>query len=77
MLCFCPVVDKAAFQPALEAVTALGDMLAWLLERYQKSDFYDLKDLLENHYRIVRTKEKLLTIIGGTELYCDTIIEAV
>ena len=52
-------------------------MLAWLLERYQKSDFYDLKDLLENHYRIVRTKGKLLTIIGGTELYCDTIIEAV
>lgn len=40
-------------------------------------DFYDLKDLLENHYRIVLTKEKLLTIIGGTELYCDTIIEAV
>ena len=46
-------------------------------ERYQKIDFYDLKDLLENHYRIVLTKEKLLTIIGGTELYCDTIIEAV
>ena len=71
------MVDEAAFQPALEAVTALGDKLAWLLERYQKIDFYDLKDLLENHYRIVLTKEKLLTIIGGTELYCDTIIEAV
>jgi hypothetical protein len=55
----------------------LGDMLVWLLEKYQKIDFYDLKDLLENHYGIVLPKEKLLTIIGGTELYYDTIMEAV
>lgn len=55
----------------------LGDMLVWLLEKYQKIDFYDLKDLLENHYGITLPKEKLLTIIGGTELYYDTIMEAV
>ena len=55
----------------------LGDMLVWLLEKYQKIDFYDLKDLLENHYGIMLSKEKLLTIIGGTELYYDTIMEAV
>ena len=55
----------------------LGDMLVWLLEKYQKIDFYDLKDLLENHYGIVLPKEKILTIIGGTELYYDTIMEAV
>lgn len=55
----------------------LGDMLVWLLEKYQKIDFYDLKDLLENHYGIVLPKEKLHTIISGTELYYDTIMEAV
>ena len=55
----------------------LGDMLVWLLEKYQKIDFYDLKDLLENHYGITLPKEKLLTIIDGTELYYDTIMEAV
>jgi hypothetical protein len=55
----------------------LGDMLVWLLEKYQKIDFYDLKDLLENYYGIMLPKEKLLTIIGGTELYYDTIMEAV
>lgn len=55
----------------------LGDMLVWLLETYQKIDFYDLKDLLEDHYGITLPKEKLLTIIGGTELYYDTIMEAV
>ena len=47
------------------------------MEKYQKIDFYDLKDLLENHYGITLPKEKLLTIIGGTELYYDTIMEAV
>ena len=55
----------------------LGDMLVWLLEKYEKIDFYDLQDLLENQYGIVLPKEKLLTIIGGTELYYDTIMEAV
>ena len=55
----------------------LGDMLVWLLEKYQKIDFYDLKELLENHYGITLSNEKLLTIIGGTELYYDTIMEAV
>ena len=55
----------------------LGDMLVWLLGKYQKIDFYELKDLLENHYGIVVPKEKLLTIINGTELYYDTIMEAV
>lgn len=55
----------------------LGDMLVWLLETRQKIDFYDLIDLLENHYGITLPKEKLLTIIGGTDLYYDTIMEAV
>lgn len=55
----------------------LGDMLVWLLEQHQKMDFYDLSDLLENHYGIVLSREKLLAIIAGTELYYDTIMEAV
>ena len=55
----------------------LGDMLVWLLEKYQKIDIYDLLDLLENHYGITVPKEKLHTIISGTELYYDTIMEAV
>lgn len=55
----------------------LGDMLVWLLEKYQKIDIYDLMDLLENHYGIAVPKEKLHTIISGTELYYDTIMEAV
>lgn len=55
----------------------LGDMLVWLLETRQKIDFYDLMDLLENHYGITLPKEKLLTIIGGTDLYYDTIMESV
>ena len=56
---------------------SLGDMLVWLLEKYQKIDFYDLMDLLENHYGITLPKEKILTTIGGTELYYDKIMEAV
>jgi hypothetical protein len=34
-------------------------------------------DLLENHYGITLPKEKILTTIGGTELYYDKIMEAV
>lgn len=55
----------------------LSSMLIWLLEKRQKIDFYDLMDLLESHYGIVLPKEKLLTIIDSTELYYDTIMEAV
>ncbi len=55
----------------------LGGMLVWLLGKYQKIDFYDLMDLLENHYGISVPKEKLLRIIDGTELYFDSIMEAV
>lgn len=55
----------------------LGDMLVWLLGKYQKIDFYDLMDILKNHYGIKLPKDKLITIIGGTELYYDTIMEAV
>lgn len=55
----------------------LGDMLVWLLEKYQKIDIYDLTDLLENHYGIILPKEKLYTIISGAELYYDSIMEAV
>lgn len=55
----------------------LGGMLTWLLEKYQKIDFYDLTDLLEERYGISLPKEKLIEIIHGTELYYDTIMEAV
>ncbi len=55
----------------------LGGMLVWLLEKRQKIDFYDLMDLLENHYGIIIPKEKLRSIIDGTELYYDSIMEAV
>lgn len=54
-----------------------GDMLTWLLEKYQKIDFYDLLDLLENQYGIFLPKEKIIEIINGAELYYDTIMEAV
>lgn len=55
----------------------LGDMLVWLLEKYQKIDLYDLMDLLENHYGIKIPKEKLRSIVDGTDLYYDSIMEAV
>ena len=55
----------------------LGGMLVWLLEKYQKIDFYDLIDLLENHYGIRIPKEKLRIIIDGTDLYYDSIMESV
>jgi hypothetical protein len=56
---------------------SMGGMLVWLLEKYRKIDFYDLQELLEHHYGIVLSKESLLAIIGGTDLYHDTIMEAV
>ena len=55
----------------------LGGMLTCLLEKHKKMDFYDLTDLLKNHYGIVLQKDKLLSIINGTELYYDAIMEAV
>jgi hypothetical protein len=55
----------------------LGGMLTWLLEQYQKVDFYDLMDLLKDRYGISLPREKLIEIIHGTELYYDTIMEAV
>lgn len=55
----------------------LGGMLVWLLGKYQKIDFYDLIDLLENHYGIRIPKEKLRIIIDGTDLYYDSIMESV
>lgn len=55
----------------------LGGMLVWLLEKYQKFDLYDLMDLLENHYGIKIPKEKLRSIVDGTDLYYDSIMEAV
>lgn len=54
-----------------------GDMLVWLLEKYQKIDFYDLWELLENQYGIFLPKEKVVGIINSTELYYDTIMGAV
>ena len=55
----------------------LGGMLVWLLEKSQKIDFYDLIDLLENYYGIRVPKEKFRSIIDGTDLYYDSIMEAV
>ncbi len=55
----------------------LGGMLVWLLEKYQKIDFYDLIDLLESYYGIRIPKEKLRSIIDGTDLYYDSIMESV
>lgn len=55
----------------------LADMLVWLLGKYQKIDFYDLLEMLENQYGIFLPKEKVIEIINGTELYYDTIMEAV
>ena len=55
----------------------LGDMLVWILEVRREIDFYDLMDLLKDHYGITLSKEKLLTVISGTELYYDRIMEAV
>lgn len=52
-------------------------MLVWLLGKYQKIDFYDLVDLLENQYGIFLPKEKIIEFINNTELYYDRIMEAV
>lgn len=54
-----------------------GDMLVWLLDKYQKIDIYDLLDTLKNQYGISLPKEKVIEIINGTELYYDKIMEAV
>jgi len=55
----------------------LADMLVWLLDKYQKIDFYDLLDMLENQYGIFLPKEKVVEIISDTELYYDAIMETV
>lgn len=55
----------------------LGGMITWILERCQKIDLYELLDLLNNRYGISLPKEKVIEIIRGTELYYDTIMEAV
>ena len=55
----------------------LVDMLVWLLDKYQKIDFYDLLDMLENQYGIFLPKEKVVEIISDTELYYDAIMETV
>lgn len=55
----------------------MGDMLTWLLNREQKMDLYDLMDLLQDHFGIRLPKEKVMEIIRGTDLYYDTIMEAV
>ena len=55
----------------------LGDMLVWLLGKYQKMDFYELSDLLKNQYGIFMPREKLIEIINSTDLYYDAIMEAV
>lgn len=55
----------------------LADMLVWLLDKYQKIDFYDLLDMLETRYGIFQPKERVIEIISDTELYYDTIMEAV
>lgn len=55
----------------------LGGMLTWLLEQYQKIDFYDLMDLLNDRYGIHCSRDKILQIISGTDLYYDAIMEAV
>lgn len=55
----------------------LADMLVWLLDKYQKIDFYDLLNMLENQYGIFLPKEKVIEIISDTELYYDAIMEAV
>ena len=55
----------------------MGDMLTWLLNREQKMDLYDLIDLLKDHFGIRLPKEKVMEIIRGTDLYYDTIMEAV
>jgi hypothetical protein len=54
-----------------------GDMLVWLLDKYQKIDVYDLLDTLKNQFGISLPKEKVIEIINGTELYYDKIMEAV
>ena len=54
-----------------------NDMLVWLLGKYQKIDFYDLLDLLKNQYGISLPKDKVVEMIKSTELYYDTIMEAV
>ena len=55
----------------------LGGLLTWLLEQYQKIDLYDLIDLLKERYGISIPKEKIIEIIRSTELYYDTIMEAI
>ena len=60
-----------------KTTVTIGDMLYWLLEKYQKIDIYDLVQLLENRYGITMSANKLREIIKETELYYDTIMEAV
>lgn len=50
-------------------------MLIGLLDKYQKIDFYDLLDMLENQYGIFQPKEKVIEMINSTELFYDTIME--
>lgn len=54
-----------------------SDMLQNLLEKYQKMDLYDLMELLDDRYGIHLPKDKIVETIRGTNLYYDTIMEAV
>ena len=53
------------------------DFLSDLISRETKMEIYDLRDLLEDHYGIVLSKEKLIEIIRESDLYYDTIMETV
>lgn len=54
-----------------------ADMLTWLVSTAGKMDIYDLRGLLEDQYGISLDKDRLVSIVRGTEMYYDAIMEAV
>lgn len=54
-----------------------SDLLEWIMESHTKIDIYDLCDLLENKYAINLSKDKIVQCIRNTDMYYDTIMEAV
>lgn len=55
----------------------LPDFLRWLLEPVAKMDIYELYELLEQRYGLLIKHDKILETIRTSDLYYDSIMEAV
>ena len=55
----------------------LSDLIVSIVERERQYEIHDLNEYLSDYYGIVIPLEKLKSVIGGTDLYYDKIMETV